>query len=73
MISFKGVDTIANYVIYIPFILKFHYIVEDRRPDLTSEQAAGEIGYKYKTMITFKFLWYSKIIIVRSLNKPYIN
>ena len=33
----------------VPFLVRFKYPIEDRRPDLDEESAKEVLGYKYKT------------------------
>ena len=65
-------ELIAEGGFSIPFIVKFKYIVEDRRPDLSEETARQVLGYKYKTTVDVIILWRSFSITVRSLRFPHI-
>lgn len=56
----------------IPLIFKLNYIIEDRRPDLTEEEAQKTLGYKFKTIITIKFIGYKKSFTIRSTHLPLV-
>ncbi len=56
----------------VPLLASFYYIIEDRRPDLDEMSAKEVLGYKFKTTISFRILWRSFNITVRSLRFPHI-
>ena len=56
----------------VPFLVRFKYLIEDRRPDLDEEIAKEVLSYKYKTTINIIILWRSFNITVRSLRFPHI-
>lgn len=49
------------------------YIVEDRRPDLTMEEAQTLMGYKYKTQLTVNLFLKTYSFVFRTVNLPYIG
>ncbi len=56
----------------VPFLVRFNYHIEDRRPDLDEESAKEVLGCKYKTTINVIILWRSFSITVCSLRFPHI-
>ena len=57
----------------VPFLVRFNYRIEDRRPDLDEESAKEVLGYKYKTTVNAIILRRSFSITVRSLRFPHIT
>ncbi len=57
----------------VPFLVRFNYRIEDRRPDLNEESTKEVLGYKYKTTVNVIILWRSFSITVRSLRFPHIT
>lgn len=57
----------------VPFLVRFKYLIEDRRPDLDEESAKEVLGYKYKTTVNAIILWRSFSITIRSLRFPHIT
>jgi hypothetical protein len=50
-------------------LFKFHFLIEDRRPDITDNSYHG----KYKTQMTIKFFRKEFVFIARSTYKPHLN
>jgi hypothetical protein len=50
-------------------LFAIEYIVEDRRPDLTYEQAMERLGYKYKHLIYVRFAWIKHSWVIHSKNE----
>lgn len=55
-----------------PFLF-FRYVLEDRRPELSEEEAETELGYKYKHQIDFVLCGNRHSFIIRSLKVGYYN
>jgi hypothetical protein len=54
--------------------VRVQVVVEDRRPDLSEEEARLTLGYKYKTMITVWFFGRPKFYYIsRSVWEPYFR
>lgn len=54
-------------VLGVPKLFRFWMLIEDRRPDLTSEEAKTRLGYKYKTQIKIDFMFTTYSYIFRHL------
>lgn len=54
-------------------LVVIHYWCEDRRPDLTREQAQTALGYKYKHSFTLRIGFKSVTWIVWSLAKGFYS
>lgn len=49
-------------------LIVFDYVKEDRRPDLTQEQARLELGYKFKHTIFFRCFNKTISLTIRSIS-----
>jgi len=55
-------------------IIKICLIIEDRRPDVSSDsQEIRDLGYKYKTILDIKWLWRHYSFIFHSIRQPFIE
>lgn len=45
----------------------FFYVLEDRRPDLTEEQAKATLGYKYKLLVTVRLFGFKASVVTHTL------
>jgi hypothetical protein len=54
-------------------LFSFWLLVEDRRPDLTTDQARVVLGYKYKIQIRVKLLWKKYSLVFKTLNIGFIS
>lgn len=50
-------------------MIKFNIIIEDRRPDLSEEEAQIQLGYKYKVLIDLKIFFHSYSFVFHTLYK----
>jgi hypothetical protein len=52
-------------------LIKFQYVLEDRRPDLNEDsEEIKQMGYKYKTQIIWKFFRLKRNLVFRTIYKP---
>lgn len=46
--------------------IKFSYTLEDRRPDLSEDEAITSLGYKYKMLINVRFFGFTVSIVAHT-------
>lgn len=56
--------TLYEYSFSFLNIVKFNYILEDRRPDLTIDEAVDQLLYKFKHQFNFKFIFSKSISLI---------
>lgn len=56
-------------------LVHFYYVMEDRRPDLVTQEEILKLRYKYKHIIQVRILWTRYSLVIRSVSPgyPYIN